>query len=263
MSALRKYISLYQSFFMTSLSEAMSFRAHFVLVILVDLFFYASALLSVSFIYDHVPTIGPWSREEFLFFLSFIMVIDHINMTFVSPGYWEFAHDLRLGNLDFVLLKPVGTLFPIFFKRLRVGTLCIFFVPWSLLIYYGIQAELPFSSWFLLPVMVVIGATLMISVGMLIAMGMFWTVEAIGLNFLRMQLQTVSRWPDFVYLHVFRFAFSFILPVLLVGSAPVRFLFDHSAWELLLAMILATIVCCTLISVFWRAGLRRYESASS
>ncbi len=263
MRVLKKYLHVYQAYFAMNLAQASSFRMHFVLVILVDIFFYASSLLSVSFIYDHVDTIGPWTREEFLFFVSFMLAIDHLHMMLVAHGYWEFSRELRTGDLDFKLLKPIGTLFPIFFDRVRPGSALLIFVPWGCLIYFGVQAGLSPLSWVLLPFLVVVAFTLAVSIQILIAMVMFWTIESIGINFLRMQLQSLSRWPDFVYLYFFRKFFTFFIPVLIVGSAPVKFLFDYSVWQPLALVCAMILLFFWLIRVFWRIGLRRYESASS
>jgi len=260
---IKKYGKVYLEFISHCFSEAMSYRLHFVLLIIMDLMFYISLLGSVDFIFRHVSTIGPWGRTEFMFFISFIIAIDHLHMTFISESFWNLSSDIRTGKLDFVLLKPIGSLFQIFFRFIRPATLVNIFVPWSLIIYYGSQLDLSIIAWFSLPFLVLLGLTLLTSIEILISMSMFWTIESFGINFLRMQLQQLSRWPDFVYQFYARKFFSLVIPVLLIGSAPVKFLLDQSHWQLLLLMLFITLVCWLLIGFFWKRGLRFYESASS
>jgi ABC-2 type transport system permease protein len=259
----RHYLSVYREFVGNSFSEAMSYRLHFVLLIVMDLLFYFSALASVDFIYDHVPMIGPWRREQFLFFVSFMLAVDHLHMTFVSENFWNFSLELRTGRLDFVLLRPLGALFTVFFRFIRPASLCNVFVPWACLIHFGRQIGLGAWDWAMLPPLVLLGLVLMVSLEILLSMSMFWLVESMGINFLRMQLQQVSRWPDFVYRYFAQKLFTVLFPILLIGSAPVRFLFDPLDWKPLAAMLVAIGASWLAIGFFWRLGLRAYESASS
>ncbi|MFN7975800.1 MAG: ABC-2 family transporter protein [Acidobacteriota bacterium] len=263
MHRLAHYLKVYRLFLATSFSEAMSFRAHFVLLVVMDLLFYGSALGSVGFVYEHVKTIGPWSRDQFLFFVSFMLAVDHLHMTFVSESFWMFSADLRSGLLDFVLLKPIGAIFSVFFRHARAASLCNVFVPWACLIHFGRRAGLGVAGLAALPPLVVLALTLMVSLEILLSTSMFWLVESMGINFLRMQLQQVARMPDFVYRFFARKLFTVVFPVLLVGSAPVRFLFDPLDARWLLGMAAAVGASWLAIAFFWRLGLRAYESASS
>ena len=263
LSRIRHYLAVYREFVSNSFSEAMSYRTHFVLLIVMDLCFYASTVLSVDFLYDHVARIGVWEREQFLFFVAFMLAVDHLHMTFVSENFWVFSFDLKTGVLDFTLLKPLGAIFTIFFRYVRPASLLNIFVPWGLLIHFGRAAGLPAWGWVALPFLVVLALTLLVSLEILLCMSMFWLVEAVGINFLRMQLQQVSRWPDFVYRHLAQKFFTVVFPILLIGSAPVRFLFDPTDYRMLLGAFAAIGITWVLIRWFFRLGLRAYESASS
>jgi len=257
------YAGIYKEFVSNCFAAAMTYRFHFVMLIIMDLLFYLSILASVDFIFAHVNKIGSWGRTEFMFFMAFMIAIEHLHMTFVSENFWEFSYDIRTGRLDFILLKPVGALFVIFFRSMRPGTLINGFFPWYYLIHFGSQLHLGPLQWLALPFLVLLGLTLLTSIEILLSMSMFWIVESMGINFLRMQLQQVSRWPDFVYQYFAQKFFSFIVPVLLVGSAPVKFLLDSSQWPGLVWVAVVLLFCWSLTGFFWRKGLASYESASS
>lgn len=263
MQVLKHYTGIYREFVSNCFAEALTYRLHFVLMIVMDLIFYASIFGSVDFLFAHLERIGPWGRSEFMFFMAFMIAVEHLHMTFVSENFWTFSRDIRLGQLDFILLKPVGALFVIFFRYMRPATLLNAVVPWWALWHYGQLLHLSALAWVSLPPLVLLGLALLVSVEILISMSMFWIVESMGINFLRMQLQQVSRWPDFVYLYFAQKLFSYVVPVLLVGSAPVRFLLDAQEWPGLLKMLLVMGMCWILTAWCWRQGLRSYESASS
>ena len=74
------YFEIYKKYISTSFTKVMSFRTSFILVILMDLLFYFTTLLTIDFIYDHTAHIGPWNRNQFLFFVAFMLTIDHLHM---------------------------------------------------------------------------------------------------------------------------------------------------------------------------------------
>jgi ABC-2 type transport system permease protein len=67
MPRLGHYLRVYREFLATCFAEATSYRAHFVLLILMELVFYATSLASVDMLYLHVERVGVWNRPQFLF----------------------------------------------------------------------------------------------------------------------------------------------------------------------------------------------------
>lgn len=263
MNPLKYYGTIYLEYLRTNLSQATSFRTHFVLLVLVDIFFYLSALASVDFIYDHVQSIGHWNKDQFMFFIGFVLAVDHLHMTCISENFWNFSHEVITGKFDFILLKPASAIFITFFRFIRIPSALNALLPWGALIYFGTKLSLSFWDWLALPFLVLLALTLLVSFEILLSLATFLTLEAYGINFLRMQFQQISRWPDFVFQFKLRKLFTFVIPVLLVGSAPTRFLFDSADHNLLICAILITFLLWAIIHFFWRLGLLRYESASS
>ena len=260
---LKHYLSVYQKFAVTSFTEAMSFRTSFVLLILMDIFFYFSSLATVSFIYDHVETIGPWNRSQLMFFISFMLAVDHLHMTFISESFWMLARQIKTGDLDFILLRPLHSIFSVFFRHVRPSSLCNTPVAWGCLIYYGRQLPLDWQQWALIPPLLIMAFTLLALIEFLMSVAMFWMTEGVGINFLRMQMQSLSRWPDFIYHSFSRRVFTIAFPMLLIGSAPVHFLYDFTNWPYILGMITAIIVLWAILLKVWQIALKNYESASS
>lgn len=260
---LTHYLKTYWGFVSTSTTMAMSFRASFLLLIIMDLTFYFSAISSIEIIYNHVAVIGPWKREQLLFFITFMLAIDHLHMTFLSESFWELSLQLRTGQLDFVLLRPIHSLFGVFFRYFRPSSLLNIFVIWGALIYYGRQIPLQWWQWPLLPILILLGFCLLAVIEILISTLMFWTQEGLGINFLRMQMQNLSRWPDFIYGGLSRKVLTVAIPLLLIGSPAVHFLYDPTTWPWLLVVMLAIAILFALLLWVWNLALKNYESASS
>lgn len=262
-SRLLHYLRVYQGFLTTCFIQALEFRLHFFLLIMMDLAFYISSLASIHIIFNHVSEIGGWNREQFLFFTAVMLSINQLTMSFISESFWRFPVLLRTGELDFYLLKPIGSIFTVFFRFIRPGSMVNILFTGGALIYFGLQIDLDWSAWTLLPFLIILGFILQNSIELVIACSMFWMLEGTGINFLRMELQQLARWPDFIYgAFVYRFL-TVLLPILLIGSAPVRFLFNYNDFFPMIGMGVSILVFWSFLSIAWSAGLRAYESASS
>lgn len=257
------YLRVYGKFVSTSTQVQASFRTSFILLILMDLFFYTSSLASVSFIYDHVTTIGPWEREQLMFFISFMLVVDAIHMMVFSHNFWQLSLYIKRGDLDFILLKPISSIFSCFFREFRTPALISFPVAIALLINYGTAVNLTWVDWVLMPFFVLLSLTLLVIIEFIMSSAMFWMVEGIGINFLRMQMQQLSRWPNFIFSELIQRVLTLFLPVLLIGSGPVHFIFEKSRFGMLLSMVLAIIIFSQILRFVWNQALNHYESASS
>lgn len=260
---MRYYWELYKSFVSTSTAVAMSFRTSFFLLILMDLFFFASTLLSVDYIYDHVQQIGDWSRYQLLFFSAFMLWIDQVHMAIFSTNFWVLGDDIKTGQMDYNLLKPSNSVFNSFLRYFRPSSVFTSIFGWGALIYFGLKLDLSWHQWLATPFLMLLGLMLLVVVEIIISTFMFWLTEGAGINFIRMGLQRVSRYPHFVYNNVARKIFLVFIPVLFVGSAPVEFLFNYQSYQLLLGMLLALLVLSLLLNFFWKRALNHYESASS
>ena len=261
--ALRYYLRLYQMFVTTSIIEMMSFRVHYIMATTIQLIYVGTTIAGIKIIYRYVEHIGVWSEHEFLFFTSFILTVRLLHDAVMTRNYWEFSEYIVKGTLDFHLLKPAITPFSVFFRFVRPPMFFMVPVCFILLLYYAHALGFTLVQMAMLPIFVGISFALLASVSILLCCGMFWVYRGYGLNFIRLQCNEISTWPDFIFTGAVRNFFTFVFPLLLIGSAPTRFLLDHADHMLLLVMVCSLIANVILISLLWNKGVRQYESASS
>ena len=258
---MKRYFLVYREFFKVSLSEDLSFRANFTLQTLMNISFIGIYFFTSVFIFNHVEQIGIWNKEQFLFFLSFALLVDQIHYFMFSFNFWIFSDEVRVGSFDFTLLKPYPSFFITFFKRLAspgLFTICLVFF---LLVYFGVKAGISIWMWLSLPFCLALSLALLLSIEVLIAVFNFFTIEGIGINQARLQVQQIYRWPDFIYKNPVRL---WLIPFLAITSIPVRYLLDFSYWTWL--AVLFAVVCLLwfiVLFVIWPKALNFYESASS
>ena len=126
--------------------------------------------------------------------------------------------------------------------------------------YFGIQVGLTWSQWLMIPPFIILGFVLFVLIEICISVAMFWTVEGWGINFLRMQFQQLARWPHFIYSYFPRKILTILIPVLLVGSGPVSFIYDVNQYDMLLGLVTAIFVFSLITKTLWRYGLDKYDS---
>lgn len=263
-SRLTHYWRVYKRFLQAAFAESSTYRLNFSLIILVDIVFYFGALASGEILFGNVESIGDWNREQFLFFIAFTLAVDHLHMTFFAESFWRFSEHVRTGGLDFILLRPVGAFFSTFFQHIRIPSILVGIIPWYFLWHYGYELQLVAWQCLLLIPLLLCALALQLCLEFLLTMLTFWLIESTGLNDIRLQLQQLSRWPDFIYLRPLRILFTYLCPILMISSVPVHTLFEPTVYLPLLGgmlMFIAGIACLT--RYFWRKGLRQYESASS
>lgn len=260
---MRQYLEVYKNFVSCSLTEELSFRINFIMLLIVDLIFTLSTIGAAFVLFEHVDTLGPWSRDQLLLFLAFMMLIDDFQGMVLSSNFWMLSLDLKMGNLDFTFLKPIKSLFPMFFRYLRPSSIISLTVDVILIGYFGQKLGFTTVQFMALIPLAILAITLRFLVEMVISLTMFWTTEGVGINFIRLQLQSLSRWPDFIYKGMAKKVLTTILPVLLIGSAPMHFVFDFNQWQQMLSLIALIIFFAFFLRALWSQAKKRYESASS
>jgi ABC-2 type transport system permease protein len=72
-----------------------------------------------------------------------------------------------------------------------------------------------------------------------------------------------GRWPVSIYPGWLRFALTFIVPVAFAVTVPAQALAGTLTWQVLAGACVFAAALFAAARLFWKAGLRRYGSASS
>lgn len=257
------YFQVYKKFLSINASKSMSFRANFFLFFIIDSLFYFTNILSQNFIFNQTQHIGIWDRNHFLFFTSFLLLMDWFHTFFIGHSFWMLSRNIRQGDMDFIMLRPLHPIFSTFFSQIRFDCFLNFFLALAIFIYFGMQVDLSLWQWMATPFLIIVSCVLWFSIEMVMATFMFWAEETTGINFMRMQLQHISRWPDFIYRPVYRTIFIFVVPILLIFNGPVHLLYGDQSWYLGPFLLLMAALWVFILIKFWNYSMRRYESASS
>jgi len=259
-----KLLRLFGASFSLSLRREITFRANLVFQLALTVLNIASGFVVLSAVYTQTQALGGWGLGEAIVLLGTFQVVSGIFMTCVEPNLSWFAGQVRDGKLDSILVQPVSSLFlislgrcePLALSQVAMGLLVV-----GLGLHDG--GTLP-SWWGVLGWLVLIGVGLVIAWAsrVLIASVSLW-VPSIELDVLYSALWQFWRYPVEVYCQPLRFFLTYVLPFAFLATFPARALTGRTSLLLPLLGIAAACMAIVMVQLVWKAGLRRYTSATS
>ncbi len=265
------YWRVWVTFFRNSLVREMTFRSNFIITLLTRAFWFVAQLTLFEIIYRNVSSIQDWSREEYFTFMATGMLINAIVETFFMPNCANFSELIRTGNLDFALLKPIDTQFLVSFEKMDLAMLNQVLLAGALLTYSLASVGHSFSAVqaVVYVMYLAVGVAFFYSLMIALASTSIWFGRNQGLYDFWFYITIFARYPQSIYGgspagDVLRFAFSYIVPILLVVTVPARQLLDKALEPGLLLIAPVAAITGLMLSravFFW--SLRSYRSASS
>lgn len=218
-------------------------------------------------------TDGAWEKYQFFVFIATTMLVNSLVQAFFMPNVQEFSNLIRMGNLDFALLKPIDTQFIVSFHRVNWSSLSNFVVGCSLLGYALPRIEGFHPTLFAMlcfPLYVILGVLILYSVMISLASTSIWLGRNQSLANFWFYITNFSRYPMEIYRgdvgDWLRRFFTFIIPILVVINVPARMMakpLQPAYWQLALFAIVATGASLTASRWIFQRALLSYRSASS
>jgi ABC-2 type transport system permease protein len=272
------YWQVFLTFARNSLVRDMTFRANFIIDIISSLGWMIMNLAFYVLIFQYAPSIGRgtgWGKYEFFAFLATGLLINSTVQAFFMTNADEYSELVRNGNLDFALLKPIDTQFLVSLQRVDWSSLGNFFFGLLLLGYALVQLH----HWpgplemVLYPVYVACGIAILYSLMFILAASSIWLGRNQTLYDFWFYITNFARYPMEIYKGPIgtplRWAFTFIIPVLIVVNVPARVLTwslhpeRPRDWLLPVFALLATLVSMAASRWVFNRALLSYRSASS
>lgn len=221
-------------------------------------------LLFIVSIFRHTDSLAGYSRDEVLLFFLTFNFIDVMTQVFFR-GVYVFKHDIRLGSLDYTLIKPVNALFYSlsrmidFLDTLFIIPITVFLIV--LLVKMGIVfhfASLAAFAGFLTMSFLIIAGFHILSLAMTV-----WTSESENVIWMYRESMTLGRFPPEILSAKMISFFTYVIPIVVIVSFPTRALLgDIGLREFFIAVSVAAYFFAFSLFV-WRQSMMKYASASS
>ena len=262
-----RYLQIYWLMIRNSLIREMSFKANFLLWIVVEFLWFVGQMLFLEVLFGHVDRLGDWSKWECVLLIGTHQITAQIFQGFFYVNLAELPDLIRTGRLDLMLLLPVDSQFAVSTRKFGmdnllnalVGVAIVVFSLWKL----GIVPQVHQVA--LYAVCIALGVSVHYSIMFGLATVAIWIMRAQGLIYGYFNVFNVARYPDSVFHGWFKVIFSYLIPVLLVANIPARTLARalDSPWPGLAQLVGTALFVVLATRGFWHFALRRYSSASS
>lgn len=264
MKTLNKYIHIYFLFFRNCLLSQMEYRLNFFAGIVVDFFFLFDKVIYAFVVYNLNVSIYGLTPEQVVIFigsyaiiLSIYCAIFLVNINVTLPG------NVKSGNLDIILTKPISTQFYLSTSYVEYATM----IPdlfGGIFIVVLACVKMGMSVSFL----TILGYIFFIIISVVIIYGLYFCIQLLtfyitdtsAIGGILNSLLDLNNMPMHVYNKVFRNIFLFVFPVLLFGNLAPLFFIGQLSLTLALWGIFVAVGLIVLSIVLWRHMVKKYTS---
>lgn len=263
---LSRYARLYRVFARNNLIRELEFRANFWAKVMTNVGWLLSFVIFIEIIFKNTDSVGTWNKGQiFMLFGTFLTVRSLMDILF-TQNLGKIPELVRMGTMDFVLTKPVPSLFYVSARYLsldELGSLAGAFgvIAYSVWLLKLQPSFLQFGAWMLL---VLLGLVTLYSIQLLMMTLSFWLVRIDNISALTDTVVFIARYPPDIFPRLLGFFISYIVPLAFVAAIPASVLLGkRAAGPSLLAAFGIMALFLTVANVFWRFATRSYTSASS
>ena len=248
-----------------ALTRELTFRANFFFWVIVELSWFVLQLAFVGVVYHHVDSVAGWNRNQMIVLVATNQLIQQIFTAFLMPGLTKLPELVRTGKLDFILLKPVPPQFLVSTAELEIGPLANAGIA-AVVTGMGLHAldvTPSFNSLAAYILLLFTGLLVHYALLLFLVSLTFWIVQAESVLLGYYSIFQVARLPREASKGWFRWVFTLALPLLLVANIPASTLLHGMEPRPMLLFLLTSLCATGFATLFFRLGLRRYQSASS
>ncbi|HEX7017386.1 MAG TPA: ABC-2 family transporter protein [Patescibacteria group bacterium] len=226
----------------------------------------SGTLLLINTVFTQTNFLGGFDYNEIMLMYASMMVMWALMETFFFDGFKYFVlYDIRNGDFDKTLIKPVNPLFLLSISKFRIESALIGVVMMCVFLYY---ASLNLSSITFVSAVIYLGFFIL---GIYIHYRVFTCYASLAFFMTKASqalrtLQSASDqcfYPTIIYPWPVGLVFFTLLPIALAAYVPVSFLLNRGSFLLLGGTLLVAIGSTLLSSYLWKMGLQQYSSASS
>ena len=214
----------------------------------------------IFLVFSKTKIIAGWSLKQVVILYLTFNFIDTFSQLLYREVY-RFRPQVISGNLDLILVKPYHP-----FLRVLVGGVdfldLLLLVPYFfILLFFIFQEKISFFSFFLYLTLVMNG--LIISTAFhisVLALGLL-TTEVDNAIMIYRDILNLGRFPIEIYQQIISFIFTFIIPIGVMITFPVKALFHFLSFNNVVFSFFISFFLLLLSIKFWQIGLKKYQSA--
>lgn len=258
---------MYRKYFNMQLKSNLEYRMNMLLLIITQTFTTAAEIIAVYLMFARFETVGGWGFYDSLLMFGIMIIIFSVVECF-ARGYDEFGSLIKHGDLDRMLVRPVGLHKQIFGSKIEFFKLGRVLLGIIVLIIALAKLNIAWTVW----KVAVLVATLVCGIFMIFGLFLVNATVCIFsvdntefINIITYGSKELAHYPLDIYNKWLRRIFTFIIPVACFNYLPVSFLLGKGSVPMWLCGVsplfgLIFFLPCLLL---FNISLKKYQSTGT
>lgn len=223
-------------------------------------FFFFFFLLIIA---SKTKSIAGYTLWQIIFFFATYNLIDTLPQLLMREVY-RFRSQVVTGMFDYTLMKPFSPLFRVLFGGGDALDLSVLILSLAFIVYSGIRLEgITLLSVIFYLILIINSFLIALAFHIfVVSMGVL-TTEVDNTIMLYRDLTQMGRFPVDIYRQPLRNFITFIIPVGIMMTFPVKAILGLLSVQLILTAFVIAVLLLGASLFFWRYALKEYASASS
>jgi ABC-2 type transport system permease protein len=260
-----RYLRLLGIFYKAALLADLEYRANFVVQVFLSMIQVAFGIIGVTIFFLHTERIGDWSFHEVLIVLGLFQFFVGLVDSLLTPNMQDIIEHIRVGTMDFILIKPINSQFHASLRRLNIWRLTDVLLGVGVILYAMnyLHIALSVDKVLIFLVLIVCGGLILYALVMLLVTSAFWLVQLENVMELLFTFYEAGRFPVTIFPTWVRAVLTFVVPIAFVTTVPASVVLGREKTEFAFYSIAIAALLMTLSVLYWRYAVRHYSSASS
>lgn len=259
------YFNIYCKILAQDLKSRMSYRADFIISTIGMIFTNISGFVSFWILFRNFPSINGWSYHEMLFLYGFSLIsITPVQCFF--DNNWQLRINVYSGDFIKYCFRPINLFFYYQSEVFDVKGLGQLAFGVGTLIYAWHKLALPVTFIMIAKTVafLITASLIMIAMQNAAAAACFWIQNSFYILDLAFKFKDYARYPITIFSPVFRFVFTFIIPLAFIAYYPSLVVLRPSEVPILSWISPFVGVAFFLLSYkLWMYGAMRYNGTGS
>jgi ABC-2 type transport system permease protein len=261
-----KYLKFVKIIFSLSFQKMSEYRVSFALTVLSINLWIVVDIIWLLLIFEYTESFAQYSNWQYFGFIGVFSFVRNLFHFIFHNSVYRLTDHIYDGKIDTWITKPLSSQFLASFVSFNMPSIANVILGLVIFIISLIKIGIEITFWkvFLFIYVVVLAVVFMYSFMFSLLCLTFWLGRLSAFNdFVSLLFDDPAEIPTMAYKGVLKFAFYFIIPVVLVATLPTSIFYFGIDYKYILFYSVFVFSSFAFSRFIWRRGLRVYSSVSS
>lgn len=265
MNTFKYYVRIYTMIISQYIKARMQYRTDFIIGFIGMIFFNITGFLALWVIFQSIPLLAGWNFYELVFMYGYVLAVT-IPLQLFFDNIWNLRNHLVDGSFIKYYFKPLDTMFYYMSEIFDLKGLGQLILSIIILIYASNNLSITWDfPRVLLFIVLFFSSSIVIISLMLIAASIgFFNIFTTSLMQAIYNLRDFARYPITIFNKLFRYIFTFVLPIGLISYYPLQIFFRPQ--EVPIVLFFSPLIgfgLFFLARIIWKQGVNTYSGTGS